>query len=470
MLAIRNSILILLFLTITPFAMGQIRLPAIFSSNMVIQQNAEIPIWGWAGPTQDIQIQVSWDTIVVQTKVANTSMWKATIKTPSAGGPHTISIKAGTEKIMLENVLSGEVWLCSGQSNMEWSMDISADGKPYLEQINDSLMRLFQVPRSAASTPQMKGEGNWNLCSGEPLRWFSAVAYYFGKTLNTELKVPIGLIHSSWGGTPAEVWVPQSMIDSDSLLKAAADKQCDIDRPWCPSAPGMAYNSMIAPLIPFKLAGIVWYQGESNVDHPYSYKLLMEKLVFSWRKDFQSELPFYYVQIAPYSGYGNNMNGVLLREQQSKLLEVPETGMVIISDIVENVKDVHPRYKKPVGERLARLALEETYHFKTISAKSPSFKSMKIENGKIKITFDNASNGLKSKEGKELKGFIIAGSDKLFYPAKATIKNNTVTIYSPKVKDPVAVRFEWTNDALPNLFNKEGLPASSFRTDEWTIE
>ncbi|MBO9700950.1 MAG: sialate O-acetylesterase [Sporocytophaga sp.] len=468
MLSIRNTILVLFFLlSITPFLMAQIRLPAVFSSNMVIQRNTEIPIWGWAGPTQTIQILVSWDSTIVQTKVSNTSLWKATIKTPSANGPHTITIKAGSEQKTIENVMSGEVWLCSGQSNMEWSMNLSADGKPYLEKINDPQIRLFQVPRSAASTPQMKGEGNWNHCNGESLKWFSAVAYYFGKTLNTELKVPIGLIHSSWGGTPAEVWIPKEIIDSDSLLKANANKQCTIDRPWCPSVSGMAYNSMIAPLIPFKLSGIIWYQGESNVEHPYSYKQLMEKLILNWRKDFQSELPFYYVQIAPYSGYGDNLNGVLLREQQSKLLKVPNTGMVIISDVVGNINDIHPPHKKPVGERLALLALEDTYNIKTKSAKSPSFKSMKIENGKIKITFDNASKGLTTKEGQELNGFIIAGSDKLFYPAKAEIKDNTVTVYSPKVTKPVAARFEWTNDAIPNLFNKDGLPVSSFRTDEW---
>ncbi|WP_028979984.1 sialate O-acetylesterase [Sporocytophaga myxococcoides] len=466
----RNTLLVLFLLTIAPLAIAQIRLPAVFTSNMVIQRNNEIPFWGWAGPTQDIQIQLSWDTTIVQTKVSNTSLWKATIKTPSAGGPHTITIKAGSEKKIIENVMSGDVWLCSGQSNMEWNMNLSADGKPYLDKQNDPQIRLFQVPRSAASTPQIKGEGNWNLCNGEPLRWFSAVAYYFGKTLNTELKVPIGLIHSSWGGTPAEVWVPNGIIEADSLLKAAADKQCEIDRPWCPSASGMAYNSMIAPLIPFKLSGIIWYQGESNVEHPYSYKLLMEKLILNWRKNFQSELPFYYVQIAPYNGYGDNLNGVLLREQQSKLLEVPKTGMVIISDVVENVNDIHPPYKKPVGERLAYLALEDTYHIKTKSAKSPSYKSMKIANGKIQLTFDNASKGLTTKAGKELNGFIIAGSDKQFYPAKAVIKDNTVTIYSPKVPKPVAARFEWTNDALPNLFNKDGLPVSSFRTDEWGIE
>jgi len=466
----RHTLLVLFLLTIAPFAIAQIRLPAVFASNMVIQRNTEIPIWGWAGPTQDIQIQVSWDTTTVQTKVSNTSLWQASIKTPSAGGPHTITIKAGSEKKTIENVMSGDVWLCSGQSNMEWNMDASADGKPYLGQINDPQIRLFQVPRSAAYTPQVKGEGNWNLCNGEPLRWFSAVAYYFGKTLNTELNIPIGLIHSSWGGTPAEVWVPRGIVEADSLLKAAADKQCSIDRPWCPSASGMAYNSMIAPLIPFKLSGVIWYQGESNVEHPHSYKLLMEKLILDWRKEFQSELPFYYVQIAPYSGYGNNLNGVLLREQQSKLLEVPKTGMVVISDVVENVKDIHPQYKKPVGERLAHLALEETYHSKTLSAKNPSFKSMKIENGKIKIEFENSSKGLKTKDGKELKGFIIAGSDKQFYPAKAIIKNNTITLSSSKVKAPIAARFEWTNDALPNLFNSEGLPVSSFRTDEWTIE
>lgn len=453
-----------------PHAQAQLRMPSLFSSHMVIQQNTEIPIWGWAGPNQDIQIQVSWDTTIIQTKVSNTSLWKATIKTPSAGGPHKITIKAESEKKTLENIMSGEVWLCSGQSNMEWHMDASADGKPYLEQINDPQIRLFQVPRSAASSPQMKGEGNWNLCNGESLRWFSAVAYYFGKTLNNELKVPIGIIHASWGGTPAEVWVPQDIIEPDSILKAAANKQLDIDRPWCPSAPGTAYNSMIAPLIPFKLSGIIWYQGESNVEYPLSYKLLMEKLILNWRKDFHSELPFYYVQIAPCSRYGNNLNGVLLREQQSKLLEVPKTGMVVISDVVENVNDVHPRYKKPVGERLARLALEETYGFKNLSAKNPSFESMKIENGKIKITFNNASKGLKIKGDKVLNGFIIAGADKQFYPAKAIIKNNTVTLSSSKVKSPIAVRFEWRNDALPHLFNNEGLPVSSFRTDEWVIE
>jgi len=467
----RNRILLFIIHIVSFYpAMAQLRLPSLFSSHMVIQRETELPIWGWAGPTQDIQIQVSWDTTTIQTRVSNTSMWKTTIKTPPAGGPHTITIRAGSEEKVLDNVLSGEVWLCSGQSNMEWSMEASADGNQEWAKINDAQIRLFQVPRWAANSPQLKGEGDWNLCTGEPLRWFSAVAYYFGKTLNNELQIPIGLIHSSWGGTPAEVWVPQEVLDEDPYLKVVADKQSAIDRPWCPSTPGAAYNSMIAPLIPYKLSGVIWYQGESNVAFPLTYKLLMEKLISSWRKAFQSDLPFYYVQIAPFAGYGSdNQNGVLLREQQAKLQEVPNTGMVIISDVTDDINDVHPKYKKPVGERLAHLALAKTYQVQKGASLYPIFNSMKIEGSRIILTFDNASNGLVTKNGRELNGFVIAGKDQKFYPAKAVVQKNTVILSSSRVKQPVAARFEWANDALPHLFNKEGLPVASFRTDDWPI-
>ena len=443
---------------------AQLRLPVVFDDHMVIQQRTAAPIWGWAHPSQNVTINVSWDTTTVRTKASNGTFWKTSINTPAAGGPHTITIKAGSDVVTLDDVLVGEVWLASGQSNMEWSMQASGDGKTMIDQINEPNVRLLNIPKSSANTLQQRGEGKWAMCNRESVSSFSAVAYFFGKKLSEQLGVPVGLINSSWGGSPAEVWLPADVIEGNEKLRASAEK-LNATQPWSPVEPGVLFNAMINPLIPFRIAGAIWYQGESNTASPSTYKDLMEQLITSWRKQFQSDLPFYYVQIAPYSGY-NGETGTLIREQQVKMLDIPNTGMVVISDHVDDIKDIHPQYKKPVGERLANVALAKTYNKTTIAYQSPLFKSMKIEKNKVRIYFDHAESGLQAK-GKELTEFMIAGEDRKFYPAKAKIEKGTVVVSAKEVKSPTAVRFAWSNASIPNLFSLDGLPVPSFRTDSW---
>jgi sialate O-acetylesterase len=463
-----KRIFFLLTILSTPFiGHAQLRLPGVFDDHMVIQQQSPVPIWGWSHPTQNVTINVSWDTTTYRATSDNRAFWQSTIYSPVAGGPHTITVTAGGEKKILSDVMSGEVWLCSGQSNMEWGMHAAEDGRAATENVNDPLIRLFHVAKSAAETPQVRGEGQWRVCDKEAVRYFSAVGYFFGKKLNQELNIPIGIMAVSWGGTPAEAWTRKEIIEANAELKAAAAKHTD-DKPWCPSKPEIVYNSMIYPLIPFRFAGVLWYQGEANVDAPYTYKKLMEQLILDWRKQFQHDFPFYYVQIAPFSGYGDTEYGTLIREQQVKMLAIPKTGMVVISDHVDDVKDIHPKFKKPVGERLANLALGDHYGQKNISYRFPIYKSMKVEKGKVRISFENADAGLMSKNGEPTE-FTIAGEDHKFYPAKVKIEGSTVVVSAKEVKNPVAVRFAWKNGSIGNLFNKEGLPVSSFRTDEWPI-
>lgn len=444
-------------------ASAQLRLPNIIDDHMVIQRESTVPIWGWSYPDQEIIITTSWDTVTVKTKTQNTAVWRAAIKTPKAGGPHTITIKAGGEVRTLTDVMSGEVWLCSGQSNMEWSMEISVDGKKDMSAVNDPNIRLIHIPRQGASSPQVHGEGEWRVCDKNSVQYFSAVAYYFGKKLNGELNVPIGLINASWGGSNAELWTTPESIEKDAELVAALKKQ--EERPWWPFEAGSIYNAMINPIVPYAIAGTIWYQGESNTAAPATYKRLMETMINDWRKAFKKEFPFYYVQIAPYAGYGDYPNGTLIREQQVNMLTIPKTGMVVISDHVDNVNDIHPGFKKPVGERLANLALGDMYGKKGVSYLNPLYKSMKVEKSNIRITFENVTT-LISKNGMPTE-FQIAGEDKKFYPAKAKIEGNTVVISAKEVKKPVAVRYAWKNGSIGNLFSKEGLPVSSFRTDEW---
>jgi sialate O-acetylesterase len=456
--------LIIPFLLITAMSVSaQLRLPAMIDDHMVVQRETSVPIWGWAYPDQEIIIKTSWDTTIVKTKAGNTTFWKAEIKTPIAGGPHTITIKAGGEVRTLIDVMSGEVWLCSGQSNMEWGMDVAMDGKDLIPSVNDPNIRLIHIPKSGASTRQVRGEGDWRVCDANSIRYFSAVAYFFAKKLNGELNVPIGLINASWGGTNAELWVPKEAIDKDTALVASLKKQ--VERAWWPYEAGSVFNSMINPILPYKIAGTIWYQGESNIVAPSTYKKLMETLITEWRKEFKTDFPFYYVQIAPYAGYEAGRSSMLIREQQVKMLEIPKTGMVVISDHVENINDIHPAFKKPVGERLANLALSDAYGKKGIAYLNPLYKSMKVDKDKIRIMFDNVTT-LVSK-GSVPKEFMIAGEDKKFYPAKAKIEGNTIIVSAKEVKKPVAVRFAWSNGSIPTLFSKEGLPVSVFRTDDW---
>ena len=444
---------------------AQIRLPAVIGDNMVLQQNSEVSLWGWGDPGTMVRVSGSWNRDTVRAMVSNQAEWFLKIRTPAAGGPYTVDIK-GNDEVVLKNVMIGEVWICSGQSNMEWSADMKINNDE--EEVKNAVypdIRLFHVRKAGSEQPQKNCFAKWEACSPETMRSFSAVGYFFSRNLHTSLKVPVGIIEVAWGGTPAEVWVKKELVESDPLMKSCASRLSTFDS-W-PSKPGVVYNAMIAPIVPYRVAGAIWYQGESNADSPESYRKLLRTLIESWRKDFGTDFPFYFVQIAPFT-YGKETRAPLIREMQMQTMDVPKTGMVVVSDLVDNVKNIHPRNKQDVGKRLASWALSETYGMKGLIYRNPLYKSITIEKGKARITFENVANGLKSAD-KEITCFEIAGEDQVFKPAKVRIDGNTVVVSSKEVKNPVAVRFSFSNDAIGNLFSTEGLPVAPFRTDSWTF-
>ena len=362
---------------------AEVRLPSIIGSHMVLQQNSEIKIWGWCDPGENIKITPGWDTISYSTIGNPDGKWMLHIKTPSAGGPYTLAIN-GNNKIILEDVLIGEVWVCSGQSNME--MSYSWGIKRYttdVENATNQKIRFFHIPRLTSEFPQDDTKGYWVVCNPEDLKTFSLAGYFFGKKLQETLSAPVGLIEASWGGTPAEVWIPQSAIDNNPVLKKVADSLHII--PWGPIRAAATYNAMIYPITGFNIAGVIWYQGESNVDNASTYEQLFSTMITSWRKVWNKEFPFYFVQIAPFAGYGNNISGALLQEAQTKTLALPNTGMVVITDLVTDVNNIHPRDKRDVGDRLANLALTKTYGKNDLAFEYPMYQNMKVENGKVRI-------------------------------------------------------------------------------------
>jgi sialate O-acetylesterase len=443
--------------------LADVRLPSILGSHMVLQQQSKVKLWGWSAPAENITITVSWDTAKYVTKGDRGARWMTEINTPEAGGPYTIKIK-GANEIVLEDVLIGEVWVCSGQSNMEWSADQGLQqSKEESPKATNKNIRFFYVPKSTSSTPQDDVRARWVVCNPEDMLHFSAIGYFFGKQVNASTNYPVGLINSNWGGTPAEVWTPADVVLNDPELRKAAAKIPPFD--WWPNQSGDAYNAMIYPLTNFSIAGALWYQGESNVETHYGYKRLFTSMIDSWRKAWNKEFPFYFVQIAPYAYSDAHINGAYLRESQTQAATHPKTGMVVVSDLVDNVKDIHPNLKKEVAARLAEYALAETYGLNRGPYKSPVYKSHTIEKAAIRINFDNVPTALVAKGG-ELSDFQIAGADGNFLPAKARIEGRTVIVYHPTLKEPKDVRFGFTNTAMPNLFSAEGLPVNLFRTDK----
>lgn len=463
-----KTILPLLCAAFLPFfASAHIRLPSVIGSNMVLQQQSKVKLWGWSSPAERITVTTSWNNktdTVIATRDAN---WKIFIQTPAAGGPYTITLKANNT-IVLENVMIGEVWVCAGQSNMEMSYwnklkDI-ADELPTAANPN---IRFFQLPRTTSDHPQDDCAAKWTECDSNTLKSFSAVGYFFGKRLNKELNVPIGLINSSWGGTPAEVWAAEESIESDPVLKAAAAKIPPA--PWWPYLPGKTYNGMIAPLTNFSVAGTIWYQGEGNTANPGTYSKAFTAMIDSWRKAWEKEFPFYYVQIAPYA-YETKYAGARIQEQQTIAMRHENVGMIVITDLINNdPKELHPGNKHDVGYRLANYALGQTYGKTGFAYKSPFYKSMSVSKDRITLQFDNAPMGLVSKD-KNITELYIAGSDRVFHPAQASIEKDKLVVWSKEVKEPVAVRYAFSNTAIGNLFSKEGLPVGPFRTDDWELQ
>ncbi|MCK9639813.1 MAG: sialate O-acetylesterase [Prolixibacteraceae bacterium] len=443
---------------------AEVRLPSIIGNHMVLQQKSDVNLWGWCSPGEKITVINSWDTTKYVTKGTPGAKWSLKIKTPSAGGPYTITINT---KTVLEDVLIGEVWVCGGQSNMEWSGDQklkqSLDEAPNAA---NTQIRFFYVPKATADYPQEDIKAKWMVCTPEEMVHFSAIGYFFGKKIQSSLNVPVGLINSNWGGTPAEVWTPKEVVEQDPVLKDASLKLNPTD--WWPITPGASYLAMISPLTKFKIAGAIWYQGESNTQNYNTYSRLMTKMIGAWRSAWSNNFPFYYVQIAPFS-YGNYNVGALIREQQTACLSIPKTGMVVVHDLVDDVGNIHPVKKIEVANRLANLALADNYGVKEVAYKYPMYKGMIIEKNRVRILFDNVESGLMA-TSKDLNEFYIAGSDQKFLFASARIEGNTVVVWNKAVKEPVAVRFGFSNNTIPNLFNKEGMPVNMFRTDHWEVK
>ena len=446
-------------------AQANVRLPAIIGSHMVLQQKSKITIWGWADPAEKIKIRVGWDTVLYSATGSSAAKWKVQLATPVAGGPYTISIEANN-KILLEDVMIGEVWVCSGQSNMQMSVNW---GLPYQDEVakaTNTKIRFFHIPRTTSEYPQEDVKAKWVVCNPDDMKDFSATGYFFGKKLNENLNVSVGLIHASWGGTPADTWTPKELIETDTVLKRAA-ASLKTSNGW-PTEPGLAYNAMIYPLTNFSVAGTIWYQGESNVTNASTYTTLFTTMIKSWREAWQKEFPFYFVQIAPFAGYGDNSSSAFLREAQTRSLSLSNTGMVLTADLVDDINDIHPKMKKDVGERLANLALGETYAQREIVYKIPMYKNMQVQKNNIRIWFTNVEKGLMSKG--PLTEFFIAGDDQNFVAAEAKIEGNSVVVWNKKVSRPVAVRYGFRNAALLKLYNKEGVPVNLFRTDEWPVQ
>ncbi|CAN5790379.1 sialate O-acetylesterase [soil metagenome] len=464
---IKSYCLIVITFFVASVAFSQLRLPAVIAPGMVLQQNDSVTIWGWGYNGQKVTITGSWNNEAATTTITNLGKWTTKIKTPLAGGPYVLTISSGGAIIALDDVLVGEVWLCSGQSNMEWGY---ANGdrfiKAELPTCYNKNIRFFQVPRTASDYPQDDLKAQWLVCDSNSLKNFSAVGYYFGKKLQQDLNVPVGLINASWGGTPAETWTPADNIYDNEVLKTAAAKLKEV--PWGPVKPGLNYNGMIAPITQFSIAGALWYQGEANVGSDGTYATLLTTMIDAWRNKWQKDFPFYYVQIAPFN-YGNNFNGALLQEQQTKVLNHDKTGMVVITDQIDSVTNIHPSDKREVGKRLANLALGDTYKKDIPEYRSPLFKSITTNKNKLVLSFSNAPTGL-IYTGKKITGFYISGDQKDWLPADAKLDNDKITVWNQSIRNPVYVRYGFSNTLIGNVFNKEGLPMVPFRTDEGQVK
>lgn len=477
---------------------------ALFSDHMVLQQGKSIPVWGWADEGERVTVRLEGQR---ESTVTRDGTWKVTLDEMPAGGPYTMTIE-GENTIEYTNVMIGEVWICSGQSNMQWTIANSANPEEELINARHANIRFFSVPRVTAGTPQDNVNGSWSVCTPRSARNFSAVAYYFGRSLQESLHVPIGLIHTSWGGTPAESWTRMDSLERNPDYKAILDRwqqdmenypeQLDrlqnrfmdwVDRaraaeaqgdvvPGYPSLPGDPrrsswrpsglYNAMIAPLVPYAFQGAIWYQGESNAGRAYQYRSLFPDMIRSWRDSWSDAFPFLFVQLANFDTQNETgrYSWAELREAQLMTFQsLPHTGMAVTTDIGDPI-DIHPRNKQDVGKRLAQSALHVAYDLDVVWS-GPIYDSMEVHDDKVKLFFTHIGSGLMSSGHGALQGFEVAGADQEYHPAFAWMDGNQVIVTNPAVKEPVAVRYAWLDNPYGNLYNNEGLPASPFRTDDW---
>lgn len=502
-----------LLLLVSASASADVKLPAIFGSNMVLQRDKPIAIWGWADKGEEVTVTLG-DANTAKTAADADGKWMVKLAAAKAspvteGSGLMLTVK-GKNTITLTNVLIGEVWICSGQSNMQWTVRQTKDADKAIAASNLPAIRLITVPRVPVAKPQSDFNGKWEVCSPDTVPQFSAVGFFFGRDLLQHLNVPIGLINTSYGGTPVEAWTSRTSLESvpsikplledwdkrvneqtadkvakqnqdalkkwqDAAAKAKAENKAAPAKPRpiveaarSQNRPANLYNGMIAPLVPLSVRGAIWYQGESNVPRAHQYQTLFPLMIQNWRADFGADMPFGFVQLAPFRYTRNDpaWGAELWEAQLLTLKKVPNTGMAIITD-VGDVKDIHPTNKEVPGKRLALWARSQVYGEKDVVYSGPIYKSHKVVDDYIEIFFDHIGGGLVSRDGKHLSHFEIAGEDKVFVPAEVKIGSKSLIISSKGMDKPVAVRFAWRDDAEPNLMNKEGIPASPFRTDTW---
>lgn len=460
-------------------ASADVKLPVLFTDGAVLQRESKVAVWGTARAGEKVRVTGSWDGKTVEATTPDTGRWMLHVQTGSAPGPHTLRIE-GDNSIVLNDVLLGEIWIASGQSNMEMTVASAPERlggvmnfDKELEKAADDKLHLFTVQRQISATPLTECKGAWAAANPESVGAFSATAYFFARELRREMPdVPVGVIAASWGGTVAEAWTSRTTIDTLPDFKnavqsmdAVASTQPAIKNP---NTPTVLFNGMIQPILPYTMRGVVWYQGESNIGRAKQYQMLFPAMIRDWRARWgQGDFPFYYVQIAPFRYQNDHGGAAELREAQMLSLSTPNTGMAVTMDI-GSPSDIHPRNKQAVGRRLALWALAKTYGKPDIEFSGPLYKSMNREGAAIRISFEHAK-GLTS-NGKLVVHCWVAGADRHFHPAEARVDGETLIVKSDHVSEPVAVRHAWGCADETNLWNAARLPASSFRTDDWPAD
>lgn len=453
---------------------------------MVLQQQHANRVWGWGDAGDSITVAIADQR--KQTKVDDGGRWEVTLDPMNVGGPHRMQV-TGHNTITFDNVMIGEVWVCSGQSNMQWSVGQAND--PDLETLTAKYpnIRLITVPRVGTQEPQNDFDGEWSVCTPQTAREFSAVGYFFGRQLHQTLDVPIGLIDNAWGGSACEAWINRDKLKDhgrfnellehwEGVEKQLADEEDSRRKRNTLTGnqrPANIYNGVLKPTIGYGIKGVIWYQGESNAGRAYQYRDLFPFMIETWRDEWaQGDFPFYWVQLADYraekSGPADS-DWAELREAQTMTMKLPNSGEAVITDLGEAI-DIHPKNKQDVAKRLARWALAKDYGFKNLVHRSPQYKSMTKSENAITLTFDHVGGGMDTFDVREPIGFTIAGEDKVFKPAKAKFVGNgrgvtQITVSSDEVSEPVAVRYAWADNPICNVQNQEGLPLTPFRTDDW---